>query len=270
MKFLKRVRWVYLLLSLFLAAAGVALLVWPTITMDAACMALGVGTVIFGLLKIVVYFVRPVEHMVEQYDFSAGLLCMAAGVFLVIHPGEVLKLIPMVLAVYMLADCVFKLQVSFDAKRLGSGAWWLMLLVVLVVIGWGLCLLLQPFGLDKYAHVLLAGGLIADGVMNLLAVIFIAAVVKKPAAEGGPVTRIPDPMSAVAPVPAAVVVPEPVQPAPVVEESGPQVKDIIASSREKTNQPEGKGGIFSFFKKKEQAAPAADADYEIDEGDMIE
>lgn len=270
MNFLKRVRWAYFLLSVALIAAGVCLAVWPAISMDVACMAAGIGAMVYGLIKIVIYFVRHVEHMVEQYDFSMGLLCIAAGAFLVIHPGKIVEMVPQVVAVYMICDCVFKLQVSLDAKRLGSGAWFLMLLVTLVVAVWGVCLLLQPFGLDAYLSVLLAGGLIADGVMNLLAVIFIAAVVKKPAAEGGPVTKLPDPMTAVAASPAAPA-PQPAPPAPApaaVEEPAPQVKDIIASSREKTNQPEGKGGIFSFFKKKDKEADdgaVAEINFDMDE-----
>jgi len=149
MNFIKRVRWAYLLLALFLIAAGVCLAVWPTISMDLACMAVGIAAALFGLLKIVVYFVRHVDSMVEQYDFSTGLQCIAAGVFLVSHPGEILKMIPQALAVCMLCDSVFKLQVAIDAKRLGSGAWFLMLLGVLVVAVWGVCLMLQPFGLDQ-------------------------------------------------------------------------------------------------------------------------
>ena len=42
------------------------------------------------------------------------------------------------------------------------------------------------------------------------------------------------------------------EPEPEIEEvveSGPEIKDIIEESKELTNQPEGKGGIFKFFNK---------------------
>jgi len=251
MKLLKRIRWAYLLLSVFLIAMGACLLVWPDVSLNLACCIVGGGAMLFGLAKIVIYFVRHVEAMVEQYDFSAGLLCIAGGAGLLIQPAEMLQMLPQVLAAYMLIDAVFKLQVALDAKRLGSGAWILQLLLVLVSIGWGACLLVQPFGLDEYVSYLIAGGLIADGILNFISVIFIAAVVKKPAAEGGLITELPDPTpAAVAPKPtASTAAPKPVQPVEPVEESGLQVMDVFEESREKSNQPEGKGSIFGFFKK---------------------
>ena len=251
MKFLKRVRWAYLLLSIFLIGIGVCLVMWPELSTDLACMVVGGGAMLFGLVKIVFYFVREVNAMVEQYDFSTGLLSIAAGAVLLIHPEDMLRLLPQVLAVCMLVDCVFKIQVVLDAKRLGSIMWFMQLLVVMVCVGWGVCLLLQPFGLDKYMSQMFAGGLIADGIMNLLTVLFIAFTVKKVPEVNVP-APIADPMQSVKPVPVAVAPaprPEPEEELPDVVESGIQVRDLIEESRAQTNQPEGKGSIFSFFKK---------------------
>ena len=251
MKFIKRIRWAYLLLSVFLVGMGVCLIMWPELSTDMVCMIVGGGAMLFGLVKIVFYFVRQVNAMVEQYDFSTGLLSIAAGTVLLVQPDEMLRLLPQVLAVCMLVDCVFKIQVVLDAKRLGSAVWFLQLLAVMICIGWGVCLLLQPFGLDKYLSQMFAGGLIVEGVLNLLTVLFIAFTLKKE-----PVVNVPapiaDPMQAVKPMPAAVAPaprPEPEEELPDVVESGIQVRDLIEQSREATNQPEGKGGIFSFFKK---------------------
>ncbi|MBR4077647.1 MAG: DUF308 domain-containing protein [Oscillospiraceae bacterium] len=251
MKFIKRIRWAYLLLSVFLIGMGVCLVMWPELSTDMACMIVGGGAMLFGLVKIVFYFVRQVNAMVEQYDFSIGLLSIAAGAVLLIHPEEMLRLLPQVLAVCMLVDCVFKLQVVLDAKRLDSALWFMQLLAVMICIGWGVCLLLQPFGLDKYLSQMFAGGLIAEGVLNLLTVLFIAFTLKKEPVIDVPMP-IADPMHAVKPMPAAVAPaprPEPEEEQTEIEVSGIQVRDLIDQSRETTNQPEGKGSIFSFFKK---------------------
>lgn len=248
MKFIKRVRWAYLLLSVFLIGIGACLFVWPEVSMNMACMIVGGGAMLFGLAKIIIYFVRQVSSMVEQYDFSAGVLCIGGGAILLIQPEELLRLLPQVLAIYMLVDCVFKLQVVLDAKRLGSGVWFLQLLTVLACVAWGVCLLLQPFGLDGYMSQMVAGGLVADGVLNLLTVLFIAFTVKKEPAAALAAPPIPDPMQAAKPVAAAPVPTTDPEPVDVVE-SGLQVRDLIEESRAQTNQPEGKGGIFSFFKK---------------------
>jgi len=247
MKVLKRVRWTYLLLSLFLIAIGVCLFMWPEVSMDMACMIAGGGAVVYGLAKIVIYFVRQVNSMVEHYDFSSGVLSILGGAVLLIQPAELLNLLPQVLAVAMAADCIFKMQVVLDAKRLGNSVWFLLFFVLLICAGWSACLLLQPFGLDAYVSQMFAGGLIADGVLNLLAVIFIAVTVKKAPEE---VTAdLPDPIQRQERVAASSSNLRPEEEIPDVVETGLQVKDLIEESREQTNQPEGKGSIFSFFKK---------------------
>ena len=248
MSFLKRIRWTYLLLSLFLIGIGVCLFIWPEVSMNMACMIIGGGAIVYGLAKIVIYFVREVNSMVEHYDFSTGILCILGGAGLLVQPAELLNLVPQVLAVCMVIDCVFKMQVVLDAKRLGSGAWFLQLFVLLICVAWGACLLVQPFGLDAYVSQMVAGGLIADGVLNLLSVIFIAATVKKAPVELA-APDLPDPIQKQEKATASSAAPKPEAEVPDVVETGLQVKDLIEDSREQTNQPEGKGGIFSFFKK---------------------
>ena len=248
MKVLKRIRWTYLLLSIFLIAIGVCLFMWPEVSMDMVCMIAGGGAVFYGLTKIVIYFVRQINAMVEQYDFSVGVLSIMGGAVLLIQPAELLNLLPQVLAVAMLVDCIFKMQVVLDAKRLDNSAWFLQFFVLLVCAAWGVCLIVQPFGLDAYMSQMFAGGLIADGVLNFLTVIFIAVTVKK-LPEQLPAPAIPDPIQKQERITASSAAPQPEEDVLDVEESGLQVRDLIEESREQTNQPEGKGGIFGFFKK---------------------
>lgn len=248
MNFLKRIRWTYLLLSVFLIAIGVCLLVWTEVSLDMACMIVGGGAAVYGLLKIIIYFVRQINSMVERYDFSTGVLCIFAGAGMLVQPAELLNLLPQVLAGCMLVDCVFKMQVVLDAKRLGNGAWFLELFGLLICGAWGACLVLQPFGLDEYVSQMVAGGLIVEGVLNLLSVIFIAATVKK-APDETFVPELPNPIQPQERANASSAAPKPeAEPVDVVE-TGLQVRDLIEESRDQTNQPEGKGGIFSFFKK---------------------
>lgn len=250
MKLLKRVRWVYLLLSVFLMTIGICLIAWPKVSISMVCYIVGGGLIVFGLMKLVGYFVRELETMVEQYDFAVGVLSVVGGCVLIVQPDQLLVLLPQVLGIYMLVDCIFKMQVALDAKRLYNSLWYLMPLVILLCALWGLCLIFKPFGLGENLPVLLGGGLIADSLQNLAAVAFIAVTVRKPGAEGGPVARIPDPMydldeddgrksknkSG-----------EPTIPLHESLESGMQIKDVIEDSREKSNAPVGIGSILGFF-----------------------
>jgi len=261
MQLLKRVKWVYVLLSLFLIGLGVCLFLWPDIPSVTICCAVGGGAVLFGIIKIVFYFLRELEAMDEHYDFAIGAMCVIAGVILLIHPTAVLELIPQVLGVCMLVDCMFKLQIALDAKRLGNKGWWLALIVTLLCIVWGCLLIWQPFGLEQYSAILIAAGLIADGVQNLVGVIYIAATVKKTEAMGKeitePVDNLTPPVFAAPDTPAPIVTPA-IEPVPVPAETAVAVEPIAAESVSPPEPAPAKPAKkkFSLFGQKSQTASA--------------
>ena len=262
MQLLKRIRWVYVLLSLFLIGVGVCLFLQPGLSSATVCCAVGLGAMLFGIVKIVLYFLRELNEMAEQYDFAIGAMSVIAGAVLLIHPAAVLALIPQVLGIYMLVDCVFKLQVAMDARRLGNKGWWVSLIVTLLCICWGCLLIWQPFGLENYRTPLIASGLVADGVQNLVSVAYIAGTVKKTEASGKvitepaedwiPVTILPAPPEDKAPEPAPAE-PEPViSPDTAAESPTPEPESAPTPAEVKESKKK-----FRWFEKKE-SAPAAE------------
>lgn len=264
MQLLKRIRWVYVLLSLFLIGVGVCLFLQPGLSSATVCCAVGLGAMLFGIVKIVLYFLRELNEMAEQYDFAIGAMSVIAGAVLLIHPTAVLALIPQVLGIYMLVDCVFKLQVAMDARRLGNKGWWVSLIVTLLCICWGCLLIWQPFGLENYRTPLIASGLVADGVQNLVSVAYIAGTVKKTEASGKaitepaedwiPVTIPPAPPEDKAPEPAPIQ-PEPESPAaPETPADAPAPEPEPAPAPAEAKESKKK---FRWFEKKE-SVPAAE------------
>lgn len=264
MQLLKRIRWVYVLLSLFLIGVGVCLFLQPGLSSATVCCAVGLGAMLFGIVKIVLYFLRELNEMAEQYDFAIGAMSVIAGAVLLIHPAAVLALIPQVLGIYMLVDCVFKLQVAMDARRLGNKGWWVSLIVTLLCICWGCLLIWQPFGLENYRTPLIASGLVADGVQNLVSVAYIAGTVKKTEASGKAITEPAEDWIPVT-IPPAPPEDNPPEPAPIQPESeSPAAPETSAEMPAPEPEPapapaevkESKKK-FRWFEKKE-SAPAAE------------
>ena len=264
MQLLKRIRWVYVLLSLFLIGVGVCLFLQPGLSSATVCCAVGLGAMLFGIVKIVLYFLRELNEMAEQYDFAIGAMSVIAGAVLLIHPAAVLALIPQVLGIYMLVDCVFKLQVAMDARRLGNKGWWVSLIVTLLCICWGCLLIWQPFGLENDRTPLIASGLVADGVQNLVSVAYIAGTVKKTEASGKAITEPAEDWIPVTipPAPPEDKTPEsaPIQPesespaAPETSADAPAPEPEPAPAPAETKESKKK---FRWFEKKE-SAPAAE------------
>lgn len=251
MQLLKRVKWVYVLLSLFLIALGVCLLVIPGIAADSLCLLCGGGAVVFGIVRMILYFLRPIEQVGEQYDFAIGATCIIAGAVLLVRPQAVLDMVPQVLGVYLLVDCMFKLQIALDAQRLGGKGWWLSLLVTVICMVWGMLLIWMPFGLDAHRLLLVAGGLIADGVQNFIGVIYMAAVVRKPEAEGGEITEPAEFVPVAEPV-APAEAPQPAEPKKKFslfeKKDAPAEEPKPESIPEKPAQPEEDDGAVAEIK----------------------
>ena len=264
MQLLKRIRWVYVLLSLFLIGVGVCLFLQPGLSSATVCCAVGLGAMLFGIVKIVLYFLRELNEMAEQYDFAIGAMSVIAGAVLLIHPAAVLALIPQVLGIYMLVDCVFKLQVAMDARRLGNKGWWVSLIVTLLCICWGCLLIWQPFGLENYRTPLIASGLVADGVQNLVSVAYIAGTVKKTEASGKAITEPAEDWIPVT-IPPAPPVDKTPEPAPIQPESeSPAAPETPADAPAPESEPAHAPAETKESKKKfrwcekKESAPAAE------------
>jgi len=173
---ISRIKWAYVLMSLFLMALGVITFVWPEITAATICSAIGAASVVFGIIKILTYFMREIKGVALNYDFSVGALAVIAGLILLISRERVVDLLQIVIGIYLVVDSVFKLQTALDAKRLNVGGWWLSLIVTIACLALGVVLIVKIGG--DYLMVLIGAALIADGLQNLFLVIFSAVAEK--------------------------------------------------------------------------------------------
>lgn len=83
-----------------------------------------------------------------------------------------------VVGIFILVDCVFKLQIVLDTRRMGVSSWWVTLLFTVVSLIFGVLLVFDPFSGQQVLVVILGVALIAEGLQNLCAAIYAAVVVK--------------------------------------------------------------------------------------------
>lgn len=186
---INRIKWAYVVMSVFLMALGIFTFIWPEITAGMICSAIGAASIVFGIIKILTYFMREIKGVALNYDFSVGALAVIAGLILLISRDRIVDLLQIVIGIYLVVDSVFKLQTALDAKRLGVGGWWLSLIVTAACLTLGIVLIVKIGG--DLLMVLIGAALIADGLQNLFLVIFSAVAeraldrIKKSAAAAG-------------------------------------------------------------------------------------
>ena len=84
-----------------------------------------------------------------------------------------------VIGLFILVDCVFKLQVAMDSKRMGASSWWVTLLFTCVSLVLALLLIFDTFKGQKVLSVMMGVALVADGLQNLCTVIYASLFVKE-------------------------------------------------------------------------------------------
>ena len=164
------VKWSYVVFSLFLMALGVCAVVWPDIGLATVCIAIGAGATVFGIIRIIVYFLRELRGVALSYDFSIGLLGVILGIILLVHPQGVIDFLQVVIGFFLLLDSVFKLQTALDSRRIGMSGWWVPLIFTLACLTLGVLMILKVGA--NVLMVLIGVSLIADGAQNLCMFIF--------------------------------------------------------------------------------------------------
>lgn len=157
----------YILLSAVFCALGLWMIVQPDSSAALLSRLTGILLVAFGIVKMVGYYSRDLYRLAFQHDLAMGILSILMGLLIALRPGWALNLLCLLLGIEIIADGLFKLQTSLDARRFGLNTWWLMLAFAIVAGGVGVALVVAPEESGPALVQLLGASLMAEGVLNL-------------------------------------------------------------------------------------------------------
>ena len=136
-----------------------------------------IGTVIgitfcaFGVIKIIGYLSRDLFRLAFQYDLAFGILVLTLGVISMVHPVNTWSYTCIAFGICVLADSLFKVQISLDARVFGIRSWWMILVLAAVAGTFGVLLVFRPSTSSNMMAILIGVSLLADGIMNLATVL---------------------------------------------------------------------------------------------------
>ena len=99
--------------------------------------------------------------------------------FLFTNPQIVVKLLPVLLGTFILADSIWSLKGSLKLKKRGSGAWKFLLIGSLIFIGLGISLVINPFTMVKYTVIFAGWIFLCNGVVDLIYLILLRRGLKE-------------------------------------------------------------------------------------------
>ena len=157
----------YIVISILFCVLGVVLLARPETSVPWIGRLLGIGMIVFGLIKLVGYFSKDLFRLAFQYDLAFGVLLIVLGTIVVAHPAGTMRFLSIMLGIPVLADGLFKVQIALDSRSFGIRRWWLVLVFAVVTCAIGAVLIFRSAA-GSAALVGLAGlALLLDGAMNL-------------------------------------------------------------------------------------------------------
>lgn len=160
---------------------GVVLLVWPALSTNVLCTALGVVLALCGAVDILVFLNHRDGSLYAGGHLVLGVILAAVGVWLMTRPTLVAVIIPRVIGVFI---CIHGLGDVGDARTLrkgGSRRWTTALALGAVTLALGLVLVVNPFGAFTTVVRLIGLFLIYDGVSDLWITRQVSQVVKQSA-----------------------------------------------------------------------------------------
>lgn len=179
MNAVKKVKLYFLSFSIVSVVLGLCVIIWPHISALTLCYILGLVLVVVGVVKTIFYF-RGSSFGIPHYsELIFGLLDAIVGLILILHPGDAVMILPIVIGLVIILDGLIKLQTSIEIKRVGVARWWRLFALATLSALFGFLLVLKPFAGASAMMVLLGLALVIDGAQNIFTYIYVSKYLKK-------------------------------------------------------------------------------------------
>ena len=156
---------VYIILSVLFIAAGICMLIWPSVFAYALCYIIGGICIAHGIMRLVGYFSGDLYRIAFQFD-------LALGIVIVCNATAFISLVHILIGIFTLVTGTLQVQSSVDAKRFGMPKWWLLLIGAILTMALGVLLVIAPFEGTLAIVCLLGATLIVEGIENLFILLY--------------------------------------------------------------------------------------------------
>ena len=157
----------YILISAVLCLAGICMILLPAPSRASLGIFFGVVLVLFGTIKLIGYFSKDLFRLAFQYDLQFGILLILLGIITLIKHQNVVEFICVAYGLSMIADCLFKAKIAFEAKHFGIRRWWITLLLAVLAGVAGVLVIVWPTAAIYMVKILLGISLIAEGILSM-------------------------------------------------------------------------------------------------------
>lgn len=167
MSFLKKLKTNVVISAALCILLGIVLVVWPDLSMQIVCTAIGAVLLIGGGVRLAAYFTTKDGSVYAQMNLIMGIVLAVVGVWILLQPGKVLAIIPIIVGIVIALHGINNLQQAAALNKEQYDKWWVALILGLLTVGFGVLLICKPFAALDTAVMMIGVFLIYDGVSDI-------------------------------------------------------------------------------------------------------
>lgn len=167
MKLLKKLKTNVVISAALCILLGIVLVVWPGLSMQIVCTAIGAVLLIGGGVRLAAYFTAKDGSVYSQMNLIMGIILAVVGIWILLQPDKVLAIIPIIVGIVIALHGVNNLQQAITLCKEQYDKWWVALILGLLTVGFGALLIFKPFAALDTAVRLIGVFLIYDGVSDI-------------------------------------------------------------------------------------------------------
>ena len=124
---------------------GAVLIIWPGMTIQIACRAIGAVLAIMGVSKLLSYVFSRDGSLFSQMNLIVGIIITIIGVWIFTSPDKIIAMVPILVGIIIVIHGINNLQQTVKLCKGQYDKWWIALVLGLVTVGFGIVLNCNPF-----------------------------------------------------------------------------------------------------------------------------
>ncbi len=160
-------------MAVIFIAVAVLILFVPRIEVKDICYFICGFVVVLGIYMIVRYFMSAGYERLNEYGFSEGVLFVLLGICGLVSAERIAASFLTALGLLLLLSGVIKLQYALDLKCMEDKAWAGFFAVTVLLLGFSVSVILNPFEDMEFFQNYTAGILLADGIVEIVNILYL-------------------------------------------------------------------------------------------------
>ena len=134
-EFLKKTGWTSIITSVITALIGISIIGNPGVIMHVVAYILGVVFMVFGVVKLVSYFVAKGTYDFYNYEMIFGILAMIIGIVTIVYRETIATIFQIIIGIWILYSGFMRLGLVSKLKSLNLKEWkWALVVAILILI----------------------------------------------------------------------------------------------------------------------------------------